>query len=78
MKWKYILLSQKTFLEIQVHVKCFYALKSITQLHEQVRWKTYTGFIIIIFYISMMITSKVILKEPVISLMEDLSHLFLL
>lgn len=47
MKWKYILLSQKTFIEIQVPVKYFYALESITQLHEQVRWKTYKGFLII-------------------------------
>lgn len=47
MKWKYILLSHNTFIEIQVPVKYFHALKSIAQLPEQVRWKTYTGFLII-------------------------------
>lgn len=34
-------------IEIQMPVKYFYALKSITQLHEQVRWKTYRDFLII-------------------------------
>jgi len=34
------------FTEVQVPVKYFYALKSITHLHEQGRWRIYTGFFI--------------------------------